>query len=130
MTTLRVLLVEDDHLLARAVQRLLQPHDVDLRRASDGQTALDMLRADRTWEPDVVLSDFDMPRMTGADLYQHLADEAPHLARRVVIMSGRTASEDFCARHSLPLLAKPWLPTEVVAAIAAVVGERISSIRP
>jgi two-component system response regulator MprA len=59
----RVLVVEDDDAIASLVQQaLLDEGEYEVRRASDGVEALEMLGG---WRPDVILLDLMMPRMDG-----------------------------------------------------------------
>ncbi len=82
---LRVLVLDDEPLVGRAVSRLLQAeHDVEVltsppecaRRAEAGER----------W--DVVLCDLIMPEMTGMELHARLREAAPGVAERMVFMTG------------------------------------------
>jgi PAS domain S-box-containing protein len=117
----RVLVVDDEPLVGRSVARLLSAHEVTvltsprevLRRASGGER----------W--DVVLCDLMMPEMTGMDLEERLAAEAPELVRRTVYLTGGAFTErsrTFLAAGR-PHLEKPVDP----AGLRALVAERVSA---
>lgn len=68
---IRVLVVDDSRVMRQIVIRTLRQagYDWDVREASDGAEALEAVRAD---EPDVVLSDWNMPNMSGIELLEAL----------------------------------------------------------
>ena len=61
----RVLVVEDEPALQKVLAMRLNIDGFDVVTASDGQEAMEMIRADR---PDLVLTDLMMPVMDGAQL--------------------------------------------------------------
>ncbi|MEM6793567.1 MAG: response regulator transcription factor [Acidobacteriota bacterium] len=76
LSPVRILLVEDQALVLGALAALLELED-DLEvvgRAADGDAALELARDLR---PDVVLTDIEMPGLTGLDLAAALAAESP-----------------------------------------------------
>jgi two-component system chemotaxis response regulator CheY len=68
---IRVLVADDSRVMRQIVIRTLRQagYDWDVREAADGAQALAAVRAD---EPDVVLSDWNMPEMTGIELLREL----------------------------------------------------------
>lgn len=81
---IRVLLAEDQLMVLGALAALLQlEEDIEvIAQARDGQTALELAL---TLKPDVLLTDIEMPRMSGLDLALHLKQELP--ACRVLILT-------------------------------------------
>jgi len=81
----RILIVEDEEQVRRALQRLVgrQHEVVAVASGLEGQA---LLEADRAF--DVVLCDLMMPGMTGMDLHAWLATRDPALAARLVFMTG------------------------------------------
>lgn len=64
---MRVLVVDDSMVMRRIVTRTLRQADFDVSEvseASDGKQAYEMVMAD---PPDLVLSDWNMPEMTGIE---------------------------------------------------------------
>ena len=87
----RVLVVDDEPLIGRAVQRILgNGHAVVV-----AGSALEALRLLGT-EPmfDVLLCDLMMPEMTGMDLYRKLLGERPDDARRMIFLTGGAFTDE------------------------------------
>jgi two-component system response regulator DesR len=81
---IRVLIAEDQQMVLGALAALLEIEtDLDVvGRAADGRTALDLAR---TLAPDVIVTDIEMPGMTGLELAK--AVRAEGLTTRVVILT-------------------------------------------
>ncbi|HEY6004154.1 MAG TPA: ATP-binding protein [Anaeromyxobacter sp.] len=81
----RVLVVDDEPPLAQSLRRTLgREHDVVA--VSSGRAALDLVARGERF--DVILCDLMMPEITGMDLSERLAREAPDAARALVFMTG------------------------------------------
>lgn len=80
-----VLLVDDEPMLLRSLRRALS-RDADVVVASSLKSALEHLgEADGF---DVIISDLMMPGGTGMDLYDHVRQENPDLAKRMLFITG------------------------------------------
>ena len=116
----RVLLVDDEAPVRQSLRRMLaSAHDVVV--ADDGASALATLRSGL--HVDVVVCDLMMPQMTGMELYAHLVEERPELARRTIFMTGGAFTADaraFLAACDRPLLEKPIDRATLRRAIASV----------
>jgi signal transduction histidine kinase len=86
--SLRILVVDDEPMIGRSIQRLLSQHKVVL--AANGQTALSMLRES---EFDVVLCDLMMPELDGVGLYRALESLDHPIRDRIVFMTGGAFTE-------------------------------------
>ena len=114
-----VLLVDDDLIVGRSLCRALQALRPDFRVefAISGEAALSMLAATRY---DVVVTDLEMGRVSGADLLRILARDYPAV-RRVVHSShiGPTQMEEL--RHlAQGAIEKPARPGDLLAAVELV----------
>ena len=71
---LRVIVADDSRVMRQIVIRTLRQagYDWEVREAENGALALEAVRAD---EPDVVLSDWNMPEMTGIEFLRQLRAE-------------------------------------------------------
>jgi two-component system response regulator DesR len=81
---IRVVVAEDQALVLGAIATLLG-YETDIEvvgRATDGDEALDLVR---DLLPDILLSDIEMPKRSGIEVAQGIADEG--LATRVVIVT-------------------------------------------
>jgi PAS domain S-box-containing protein len=118
----RVLVVDDEPLVCRAVQRILSPpHDVDTR--SSARDALEVLRGPNGY--DLILCDLMMPEMTGMDLHEQIHAASPGMAERFVFLTGgayTANARDFLARVPNPRVEKPFDPMALRDLVARVLG--------
>ncbi len=102
----RILIVDDEPAIVRALQRRLAPHRVE--SALGGRPALELLERDRGF--DVVLCDLMMPDLTGMDLHALVQQRWPELAERFVFMTGgafTARAREFLEQVKAPRLDKP-----------------------
>lgn len=117
-----IVVAEDNPEAAEMVATLLRNHGASVRVASDGSQALQQLR-DR--QPDLVISDLDMPEMDGFALIGAILDDqelqpVPAIALTAFARGGdraRALSAGF--RHHV---AKPVDPEELIAVAASALG--------
>jgi CheY-like chemotaxis protein len=81
----RVLVVDDERLITKALQRALSL-DHDVTTLGDARQAL--LRLQRGERFDLILCDLMMPQMTGMELHAELLRVAPDQAGRMVFLTG------------------------------------------
>jgi two-component system NtrC family sensor kinase len=122
MRRTRVLVVDDEPLVASAARRLLaRAHEVLV--VHNGHAALAMLE-DAAF--DAVLCDITMPHMTGPELHARLSATRPEVAGRMVFLTGGVLdgrAEQFLREHARWCMGKPFDP----GALLALVAERIAS---
>jgi DNA-binding response OmpR family regulator len=124
---LRVLVVEDEQLLADAVATGLRREAMAVDVVYDGQAALDRVSVN---EYDVVVLDRDLPLVHGDDVLRRIVEEG--LATRVLML---TAAGDISDRvEGLELGADDYLPkpfafSELVARVRAL-GRRATTPLP
>lgn len=84
---MRLLVAEDQAMLLGALASLLDlEEDIEVvHRAHDGQDALDFLLDDDTPAIDIVVTDIEMPRMTGIELAQKIKQKQLHC--KVIILT-------------------------------------------
>ena len=117
----RVLLAEDEALIALSLADLLEAEGHEVVLAPDGADALDAAR--RLGDAlDVLVTDLNMPRMGGEDLIRELRAERPGLPVVVVTGSAPFGGEEALRRHAggdgpLLLLLKPPDYAELAAAL-------------
>jgi CheY-like chemotaxis protein len=122
---LRVLLVDDEPLVGRAVARVLREFDVDLETSASAALAR-VLAGPRY---DAVVCDLMMPDATGMDLHARVAEEDAAAAARFVFLTGGAFTERaraFVATTTSAVLEKPVDPVALKAAVraAARAGDR------
>ena len=113
----RILVIDDEPLIAKAVTRALTAHDVVARTRA--REALDLIAAGEHF--DVILCDLMMPEMTGMDFHAELGAAHPQLLTRVWFLSGGAFSErarEFLDSLGDRFLEKPFDPERLRAFIA------------
>lgn len=118
---LRVLVVDDDEALVRALRRALRAHR--LVCVGSGHEALARLQADGAF--DVVLCDLMMPGMTGMELYDQLGALGLAVRERMVFLTGGAftpGARAFLDRVPNRALEKPVPPERLEAILAEVAG--------
>jgi PAS domain S-box-containing protein len=87
----RVLVVDDDEAVLRAIARLLRPQN-EVVAVSDAREALRLLESGERF--DVILCDLMMPDLTGMDLHRLVEARNPKTAERFVFITGGTIHDD------------------------------------
>jgi DNA-binding response OmpR family regulator len=113
-TGLRVLVVDDEPLIAETVAAILNANGFEAQQTYSGEEAL---RVARALQPDIVLTDVLMPKMTGVELGMKLREDLPRT--RVLLFSGQAATSELMRKakaegYSFELLAKPIHPDELL----------------
>lgn len=104
---LRLLIVDDEPMIGRALKRSLSDRD-DVVVCQSAADALDLLEASREYH--LILCDLSMPGMSGASLHERIRQRWPELARRVYIMTGGASTEStrqFLDRSDVLKMYKP-----------------------
>ncbi|HJU15425.1 MAG TPA: response regulator [Stellaceae bacterium] len=114
----RVLVVDDDPIVAAGTAALLEDLGHATIEAGSGAGALDVLRSEG--DIDIVITDYAMPGMTGAELAARIAGMRPGLP--VIIASGY--AELLEEEVTWPRLAKPYRQHDLAAMIQDLVGRR------
>ena len=121
---LRVLIVDDDELLLRALARTFR-QDFDCVTATSGKVALELIGRGEHF--DVVVSDIVMPEMNGHELYLAIRALDPVLADHAIFLSGglqATALSQAIAETGRNLLEKPLAPRDLAKKIHEVGATR------
>lgn len=108
----RILIVEDEDVLAENLKTFLSRSCPDVRTAADGERALEMLES---FTPDVVVMDLALPGIDGLDAYSEIVRRH---GRRIgcVMITGHALErivERACARGIRHLLCKPFSLAEL-----------------
>ncbi|MFB4311278.1 response regulator [Actinomadura sp. GTD37] len=122
----RVLVVDDEPQLLRALRINLRARDYEVEVAADGTTAL---RRAGSWHPDLVVLDLGLPDLEGIEVIHGLRGwtEVP-----IVVLSGRAGSHDKVEALEAgadDYVTKPFDIEELVARIRAV-SRRTSPSEP
>lgn len=88
----KILTIDDEPLLRRSLVCFLEDSGFDIIEASNGQEGL---AAFRQQKPDLVISDLQMPVMSGLELLQEITRESPQTP--VIVLSGAGVMDDAIA---------------------------------
>ncbi|MBV9552082.1 MAG: response regulator [Alphaproteobacteria bacterium] len=114
----RVLLVEDDPIVAASTSAMLEDLGHTIVEADSAQRALDLLRNGDA--VDIVITDHAMPGTSGTDLAMQVRREWPALP--VALISGYTDLTGD-ATSGLPRLAKPYRQEQLAQLVASLVRQ-------
>ena len=121
-----ILFVDDEPRILGGLRRMLRTHRDrwDMSFADGGEAALATLR-ERPCA--VIVSDYRMPGMNGAQLLERVRSEYPATAR--VILSGQTNEDNLLSVMVLAheFLTKPSSPEELVAAVERLIDVRTAT---
>lgn len=112
-----VLVVDDDRDIRDVLTDALEAEGYRVITASDGQEALDWLRAS-TVRPCVILLDLMMPRMDGLQFRTEQLNEAPFAAVPVIVLSADPSV--IATAKSLNFAGSLRKPVQLEALLAAV----------
>jgi CheY-like chemotaxis protein len=121
---LRVLVVDDNHLIRRLLALMLEGAGFVVIEAESGEEALEL--AGET-PPDAWLVDEAMPRMSGSELIRALRrSRDPRLAAAAIVgLSGRVGARDeLSAAGADAFVAKPVDERAVLGALEGALGRR------
>lgn len=90
----RILLVEDDAVLAEMYELRLKSEDFEVLRAENGKKALKELPE---FKPDLILLDIMMPEMNGIELLRYLRAEKETMDIPVFLLTALSQSKDRAA---------------------------------
>ncbi len=109
----RVLIIDDEPLVARVLRRSLNP-TFEIHEVHRTQHALDLLRNGDSF--DAILCDLMMPETNGADFYHLLQQERPELLPQLIFITGGAVTPmaaRFIDETDRPVLQKPIRPDVV-----------------
>jgi two-component system cell cycle sensor histidine kinase/response regulator CckA len=115
----KVLLVDDEWSVRVYVANVLQGDGFDVLEAADGVDALALLLQMRG-AVDVLVTDVQMPRMTGIDLVEKVKTEFPSIP--VVYISGDHLTKELHnPSHCVVFVQKPFRPRAILDAVRSVI---------
>ncbi len=94
----KILIVEDEIVLLEAYEMVLQSAGYDITLAHDGQEALDITKE---LEPDLILLDLRMPKMSGIEFLQNYKKLTHHPTVKIVVFSNLDADNEIQQAYEL-----------------------------
>ena len=110
----RVLIVDDERLIADSLAQILRARGHAVRVAYDGEQAIDAVRQEC---PEIVLTDVVMPRVNGIQAAIEIRALCPDT--RIILFSGQAATMDLlqearAAGHNFEIWGKPLHPRDLL----------------
>ncbi len=114
--TRKILVVDDEAQIIRVMRRILSAHNYDIRTAGDGKSALEVFH---DWQPDLVVTDLQMPNMSGLELCRKLGEisDVP-----IIVLSVRDEEKTIVEALDAgadDYITKPFSTNELLARIRA-----------
>ena len=113
-----VLVVDDEPILLRLMERALAEAGYRVEGASNGLRALELV-GDSPYPPDVLVTDLRMDGLNGVDLAKLVTQNHPHT--QVLLVSGYDPDH---TEPTWPFLRKPFPPQALVAAVEQLLPAR------
>lgn len=126
---MRILIVDDSAMMRALIKRVIRLTDLpvsDVVEAADGWEALKILESQKV---NLLLTDVNMPGMTGVELLREIArrDRWPDLVRVIISTDGSTSRRDEAADLDVRCyLEKPFSP-EVLRDVLNQAAESVQS---
>ncbi len=122
MSEAKILVVDDERQITRILKRSLAAHGYEVRTAGDGETALDTFH---DFEPDLVITDLQMPEMGGLSLCREVRkiSQVPII---VLSVKGEESTKvDALDAGADDYVTKPFGMEELMARIRAALRRRV-----
>jgi two-component system, chemotaxis family, chemotaxis protein CheY len=120
---MHILIVDDSRAMRSIVIRAVRAAGFDQASFREAANGAEALAAVRDWKPDLVVSDWNMPEMSGIDLLRKLRQEGNGVHLGFVTSESSPAQRDVAvAAGALFLISKPFTPDAVKAALGAMVA--------
>jgi len=113
-----VLIADDDPAVRSVLARVLKQNDFTVLTACDGAQAL-ALAKDCGGSIDLLITDFEMPHLTGIQLAAAMRELYPHII--VVLMSG--LPKESTSGSVSTFLRKPFTPLTLLETITTLLGQ-------
>ncbi len=123
-TRRRILIVDDDPVIARLLQVNFRLEGYEVETASRGDEVLEKARAQR---PDIVVLDVMMPGIDGWEVCRRLKEDPDVWDTPVIFLSARAQDEDRQRGYALGVVeyvTKPFDPAQLVDIVGRALAER------
>src|SRR5215471_14619446 len=118
---LEVLIVEDDDDLRESICETLQDAGHSVHDAADGAAALDVARARHL---DVIVTDVQMPKLNGFELFQRVKEESPDTEVIIVTSHGDVAQAVAAMKEGAnDYLVKPFQADELLLRLERIAAQ-------
>ena len=119
----KVLLVDDEPHIPMVVGRKLTAAGYEVHTASDGEEAFGLAQE---LHPDLIITDLQMPYMSGAELATALRESADLSKIPVILLTARgyvLPEQERGAANICQIIAKPFSVQQILEAVASLLGQ-------
>lgn len=117
----KILVIDDDNDMCLLLNRFLTRHGFEVATTNSGQAAIEWMKKN---QPDLVLCDFRLDDMTGADMLAKIKEKFP--AAPVIIITGYSDVKDaveVMKMGAYDYVTKPLFPDEILLTIKKALSE-------
>ncbi len=117
-----ILVCDDEPHIVHVVSTKLRNAGYDVITASDGEEAFELAREKR---PDLLITDYQMPCLSGLELCAKLRTDEATKAMPVIMLTARGFSlslEELAKTNIRQVLPKPFSPREVLSIVESALG--------
>ena len=119
----RILLCDDEIHILRAAEFKLKRAGYDVRIASDGQEAWELIQQR---VPDILITDCQMPRLSGFELTQRVRENPATRDLPVLMLTAKgfeLSHEELAEKWNvIAIIAKPFSPRELLQTVNRILG--------
>ncbi len=127
MADLKILVCDDEPHIVHVVSSKLRNNGFEVLSAADGEEGFE---AAKQHAPDLVITDYQMPFLSGLELCAKLRADAQTAAIPVIMLTARgfsLADDDLKDTNIRKVLPKPFSPREVLKSVNEVLEARLSA---
>ncbi len=122
MTAKKILVADDESHILNVVSLKLRNAGFTVVTARDGQEAFDLAHAEH---PDLLITDYHMPQMSGIELCQKLKQDASTASIPAIMLTARgyhLEPKDTEQSGILKMLSKPFSPRQLLSTVEEILG--------
>jgi DNA-binding response OmpR family regulator len=119
----RILIADDEPNIVVSLEFLLKQKGHAVRVADNGESAIEAVR---TFEPDLVLLDVMMPRLSGYDVCQKIRENPAWSGIRIVMLSAKGREVEVSKGMAVgadAYVTKPFSTKDLIAKVQELLGE-------
>lgn len=128
---MRIVVVDDEPIIGSVVHRVLTRYlsfPCEIKVFVSSEEALAFVLADEDENVDLVISDINMPKLSGAELYEHVVDARPSMSNRFLFISGMELEGALLEPFRLGMVdfvRKPFRPEELSSSVTRVIDRLV-----
>ena len=123
----RVLVCDDEFHIRQTTEFVLKRAGFEILCAADGQQGWELFQQ---YHPDILVTDFQMPGMNGAQLVQRIRESHPSPKIPVVMITGKagefSGKSEFEQLQVAALIAKPFSPHELLHCVQRLIETAVT----